>query len=117
MPARTSPGSRGVFAGSGGAAAAGERKASIDLTLLARDCALKSGEVSMRTFSPDGNITRMDARVRLFLGSTERHTSQSQPMTGTPVDVPLPSMRILICLWNITLHRPILPPPALLIGG
>ena len=29
-------------------------------------------------------------RIRLFRESGERQTSQSQPMTGTPVDVPLP---------------------------
>ena len=38
----------------------------------------------------------MEARVRRFLGFSERHTGQSQPITGTPLDVPHPRMVIFI---------------------
>ena len=38
---------------------------------------------------------RIDARSRLSCGSDERQTAQSQPITGTPCDVPLPSTVIL----------------------
>jgi len=32
----------------------------------------------------------MEALSRLSRGSVERHVSQSQPIDGTPVDVPVP---------------------------
>jgi hypothetical protein len=32
----------------------------------------------------------MDTRNLLFRGSTDRHTGHSQPIIGTPVDVPDP---------------------------
>src|SRR5262249_31668033 len=34
---------------------------------------------------------RMDGLVRRSLGSLERHTPQSQPIIGTPCEVPVPS--------------------------
>src|SRR5438445_10048545 len=38
---------------------------------------------------------RIDGRVRRSRGSVERHTAQSQPIIGTPCDVPVPSSVIL----------------------
>ena len=35
---------------------------------------------------------RIDGRVRRSRGSVDRHTAQSQPMAGTPLDVPVPSI-------------------------
>ena len=34
--------------------------------------------------------TKIDGRRRLSRGSVERHTAQSQPIIGTPCDVPVP---------------------------
>ena len=36
--------------------------------------------------------SRIDGRVRRSRGSVDRHTAQSQPMAGTPCDVPVPSI-------------------------
>ena len=38
----------------------------------------------------------MDERRRLFLGSSDRHTSQSQHSEGMPVDVPDPRKRMFM---------------------
>src|SRR4051794_4621901 len=65
-------------------------------------CARKSVEVSMRIDRtdaangepplPDSTISiRIDGRVRRSRGSVEWHTAQSQPIIGTPCEVPLPS--------------------------
>src|SRR5438445_4911104 len=92
--------------------------ASTRVTRLASACARRSGEVSTRilrtaraTAEPAGVRTswlastgavcvpaagaaiwiRIDGRVRRARGSRERQTSQSQPIIGTPCDVPVPS--------------------------
>src|SRR4051794_7973846 len=51
--------------------------------------------------SAGGSSIRIDGRVRLSRGSTEWHTAQSQPIAGTPCDVPLPRMvtRSIPGLW------------------
>src|SRR2546425_3405944 len=68
-------------------------------------CARRSVDVSTRidrTASANGvcgrpafNSSRIDGRDRRSRGSEERQTAQSQPMAGTPCDVPLPSTVIL----------------------
>src|SRR4029077_13959300 len=65
-----------------------------------RDCARRSVDVSTRmdlTASASGGLDSvgrssiaMDGRVRRSRGSVERQTLQSQPIDGTPCDVPLP---------------------------
>ena len=39
---------------------------------------------------PAANLKRTDERVRWFLGFVEVQTGQSQPIIGTPTDVPVP---------------------------
>src|ERR1700682_2336960 len=39
---------------------------------------------------PPGSFKKTLGRVRWFLGSADVQTAQSQPMTGTPFEVPLP---------------------------
>jgi hypothetical protein len=39
---------------------------------------------------PSGNINTTLERVRLLRGSVEVQTAHSQPIMGTPVDVPVP---------------------------
>src|SRR5829696_5903255 len=63
-------------------------------------CSRRSVEVSTRIertaaasgaagpFAPTS--IRMDGRVRRSRGSDDRQTAQSQPIAGTPCDVPLP---------------------------
>src|SRR5207237_4068961 len=41
------------------------------------------------------NSIRIDGRVRRALGSVDRQTRQSQPIIGTPCDVPVPRSVIL----------------------
>ena len=41
---------------------------------------------------PPATSRRRPGRIRRLRGSVERQTAQSQPMTGTPVEVPLPSI-------------------------
>src|SRR5216683_2485006 len=91
--------------------------ASTRVTRLASACARRSGEVSTRILrtarataepaavrtswpastgaacAPAGAAIwiRIDGRVRRSRGSRERQTSQSQPIIGTPCDVPVPS--------------------------
>src|SRR5918992_3414046 len=48
-----------------------------------------SGGVSIRIVDPP-SCTTAPLRVRLSLGSVERQTGQSQPIWGTPNDVPVP---------------------------
>ena len=43
--------------------------------------------------------TRIDERKRLFRGSFDRQTSQSQHREGTPVEVPVPKNRISIKIY------------------
>ena len=63
--------------------------ASICSTQLAMHWRRNSGPASTCTcVSP--STTWIDARVRLFRGSSDRHTSQLQAITGTPWDVPVP---------------------------
>src|SRR3954471_22749630 len=56
----------------------------------ASDCARTSGPASTSTPCPSSVSTYTDARHRLSRGSAERHVSQSQPIIGTPCDVPVP---------------------------
>ena len=48
-----------------------------------------SGGVSMRMVAPFA-WTAAPERVRLSRGSADRQTAQSQPIWGTPKDVPVP---------------------------
>src|SRR3954464_8205376 len=54
-----------------------------------RACARRSGPASTRTLAPAVS-TKIDGRSRASRGSAERHTAQSQPIIGTPCDVPVP---------------------------
>src|SRR6266404_6315816 len=68
---------------------------------LASACARRSVDVSTRidrtaAANPDGGAgssssMAIEGRVRRSRGSVERHTAQSQPIEGTPWEVPLPS--------------------------
>src|SRR5580765_1546427 len=58
---------------------------SVDVSTRIDGTAPANGEPA----SPSSCI-RIDGRVRRSRGSLERHTAQSQPMAGTPCDVPLP---------------------------
>jgi hypothetical protein len=51
--------------------------------------------VSIKIFLPLVSINN-EQRVLLFLGLSERHTEQPQPIIGTPVDVAQPSIMTLI---------------------
>src|SRR5438876_3959560 len=62
-------------------------------------CSRKSGVVSMSTVLPSYS-TSTEGRVRWSRGSEEWHTAQSQPMVGTPIDVPLPSTVSLAFIVN-----------------
>src|SRR2546430_5449041 len=53
-------------------------------------CSRKSGVVSMITERPLYSMST-EGRVRLSRGSEELQTTQSQPIVGTPIEVPLPS--------------------------
>src|SRR3569833_152823 len=53
-------------------------------------CSRKSGVVSTRTTWPSYS-SMIEGHDRLSCGSVEWHTAQSQPIVGTPIDVPLPS--------------------------
>src|SRR5215207_10501002 len=55
----------------------------------ARSCRRSSGGVSIRMAAP-ASCTTAPLLVRLSLGSVERQTGQSQPIWGTPNDVPVP---------------------------
>ncbi len=48
-----------------------------------------SGVVSISRLPPGNDMSTL-GRVRWFLGSLEVQTWQSQPIMGTPVDVPVP---------------------------
>src|SRR5687767_7971631 len=56
----------------------------------ASTCCRKSGVVSITIEARPGTSTWMDGRSRLSRGSVDRHTSQAQPIIGTPEDVPVP---------------------------
>ena len=57
------------------------------------NCRRSSGPASIIS-SPSGARSRTPERVRRFRGLLERHTSQQQPTTGTPMLVPVPMMTI-----------------------
>ena len=59
------------------------------VTPPAMSCRRSSGGVSIRIVAPSRLDHRAD-RVRLSRGSVERQTAQSQPIWGTPNDVPVP---------------------------
>jgi hypothetical protein len=46
--------------------------------------------VSTRMVAPLARRTRIDGRARVSRGSVEVHTTQAQPIIGTPIDVPVP---------------------------
>src|SRR5678816_1761532 len=50
----------------------------------------RSGVVSTSTRIPSSQSIAMEGRVRESRGSVDRQTSQSQPIIGTPWDVPVP---------------------------
>src|SRR6185436_17023585 len=73
--------------------------ASTRRTSLASACARRSVDVSTRiertaplngVAGGDCTSIRMDGRVRRSRGSEDRQTAQSQPIAGTPWEVPLP---------------------------
>src|SRR5678815_5190030 len=66
-------------------------------------CWRKSGVVSITIDAWPGTLTWIDGRRRLSRGSVERHTSQSQPIIGTPEDVPVPR-NVTRPAWCITLR-------------
>src|SRR6266404_6195673 len=80
---------------------------------LASACARRSVDVSTRidrtaAANPDGGAgssssMAIEGRVRRSRGSVERHTAQSQPIEGTPWDVPLP--RTVTLRFNNPLSR------------
>ncbi len=53
-------------------------------------CIRKSGEASTRIRAPSAVSNNTEARERLFLGLSDRHTAQSHPISGTPADPPQP---------------------------
>src|SRR6516164_7932587 len=53
------------------------------------NCERRSGVVSMSRF-PSGNPRTRLHRIRLFLGLSLVQVAQSQPIDGTPTDVPVP---------------------------
>lgn len=61
------------------------------------DWARRSGEVSIRMTRsiPSGSVNSMvaEVRVRLSRGSVDVQVAQSQAMTGTPAEVPVPKKR------------------------
>ena len=65
------------------------RMASSQLIFWRSACWRKSDEVSTRTVCPPCS-TSTETRRRLSRASADEHVSQSQPMEGTPVDVPVP---------------------------
>src|SRR5262249_8610595 len=71
--------------------------ASICLMPWVNACCRKSVEASMRMVLPS-NCTRIDARRRLSLGSSDRQVSQSQPTVGIPTEGPVTKKVILIGL-------------------
>lgn len=54
-------------------------------------------DVSIRIF-PSLPDTRIEARVLLLRGSVDVQTVQSQPIRGTPVEVPDPRMVIVVAV-------------------
>ena len=53
----------------------------------------------MRNLLPRGVVTSADALSRLSRGSSEVHVAHRQPICGTPVDVPEPS---IVIVYGIT---------------
>src|SRR5216684_2353411 len=74
-----------------------------------RSCKRRSGDVSIRKYFPNISIFT-DCRSRLLRGSLEVQTVQAQPMTGTPVLVPLPR-KVIRMAWTVNAQFP--PPRAL----
>src|SRR5262245_62145063 len=76
-----------------------KRIASTRWMWFASACVRRSVDVSTRidrtlrangVSAPLSSSIRIDGRVRRSRGSAERQTAQSQPIAGTPCDVPLP---------------------------
>src|SRR6185503_10996531 len=69
-------------------------------------CCRKSDEVSTRTVRPACS-TITDTRRRLSLGSSEVQVSHSQPIEGTPVEVPVPRKvnRIIVGRYRLRLSN------------
>lgn len=44
---------------------------------------------------------RMETRRRRLRGSSDRHTGQAQPITGTPLDVPQPRIVIFMSYKHV----------------
>jgi hypothetical protein len=63
--------------------------------------------VSITNTFPSSSI-RMEERKRLSFSSVERHTSQSQPIKGTPWDVPVPKnvtfTMMIICRTKVQIR-------------
>jgi hypothetical protein len=55
-----------------------------------RRVARKSVAASTRTDVPSASSMKIDGRQRWSRGSSDRQTAQSQPIAGTPVEVPVP---------------------------
>src|SRR4029453_6721244 len=55
-----------------------------------RACARRSGPASINTLVPASPRTNTDGRRRLSRGSSERQVLHSQPIIGTPCEVPVP---------------------------
>src|SRR5690348_16907734 len=75
--------------------------ASTRRTSKVSDCMRTSGPASTSNACPSSVSTYTDARHRLSCGSVDRHVPQSQPIIGTPCDVPVPRnvMRKGVRLW------------------
>jgi hypothetical protein len=63
-------------------------------------CWRKSDDVSTRTVWPPCSMIT-ETRRRLSRGSSERHVSHSQPIDGTPVEVPVPRKVSFILVWSL----------------
>src|SRR5688572_14264773 len=58
-------------------------------------CERRSGPASMRIAPPASVWMTTEGRVRRSRGSSDRHVPHSQPIIGTPCEVPVP--RKVIC--------------------
>src|SRR3954469_5808461 len=65
---------------------------SVDVSTRIVRTARATGDSAALSWPPSADSSiRIDGRVRRSLGSVERQTRQSQPIIGTPCDVPVPS--------------------------
>src|SRR5687768_12744704 len=55
-----------------------------------RACARRSGPASISTLVPSSPRTNSEGRRRVSRGSSDRQVLQSQPIIGTPWEVPVP---------------------------